>query len=1062
MFQSVRPILQHVAILIATLVVPLSLHGQTGQVAGTVASAETGQPLGAVQVFLEGTSRGTITRADGTFTLNDVAAGEYTVVAQMIGYQTARQTGVSVSAGQSVQIRLQLVQNILSLQEIVATGLVDPVEGVRSPITVSTIPQENLAVTPTGGAQLAIQGKVAGATVIRTSSQPGTEGSIILRTPTSIRGSNSPLMVVDGVILGSSTADIESMDIESIEVIKGAAAASLYGSRAAAGVISIRTRRGSQLAAGETRFSLRTEMGHSFVPIDFKLPSHHYYLANEQGQYITSEGEVVDRTRRQAPPLHQAFMDKPYPDPLYDNIRAIWRPGRFNTQNFSIAQNSESTNFMATVNRYRELGALEGNDGYLRQSFRINLDHRFRNSMTLGISTFVSRAERDEIISGVGLLNNQFYDMLTFPRDVNIKTRDPSCDEADPPELVTRTRCFMQVPDASVRVENPIWRQLSRDDDRQNDRQLASADYRWAPRNWVTIAANASYDRLVATRQQYTPMGTPTSVTTEAESNGSISYSNSYNDTFNASADVSFTRDFGPLNARTTLRGIMERETSRSNSASGSNFFVEGLRSLSATMDRNSSASEQTVAATGYLWDTAFDYDGKYIATVLVRRDGSSLFGPDDRWHTYYRGALAYRLSQEPWFNIPHVNEFKLRFSQGTAGGRPTFSNRFETWSVNASGISKGQLGNRALRPEHTLEREFGLDMILFNRVGVELVHARQTTTDQIVNLRVPAITGYSQQWVNAGEMKGHTTELVLEAALVNRPNLSWSSTVVADRSRSRITAWEGPCHVQFLSRLCPGTNLQEIYGIHLYQSLSELPAELQPFANQFQVNDDGYVVWVGEGNSYRDGKSRNLWGTSTSLGGRNLEWGHAIPMLDATGSPEFVKLGSGEPDLNIGWLNTVRWGNLTLHAQLHASLGHELYNSTHFFNGILDADPKMDQAGKPDELKKPMSYYRGTQGVNVAWQYTSWGVEDASYLKLRTVQATYRFDDAMMQRVGLDRFGISNLTFGLTARNLFTITPYTGFDPEAGLVSENRITPQDWYAYPQMRNLTASVELGF
>jgi TonB-linked SusC/RagA family outer membrane protein len=1060
---SVRTKILFFATLALAAVLPTDAFAQAGQIRGTVVSQETGQPLGAVQVFLEGTGRGSITRSDGSFTLGDLNPGTYTVVAQLIGYQPARQAGVTVGVGATATVRLQLEANVLQLQGIVATGLVDPTQGVRSPITVATVSRENLAVTPAGGAQLAIQGKVAGATVIRTTGQPGTEGSVILRTPTSIRGSNAPLMVVDGVILGNTTADIESMDIESIEVIKGAAAASLYGSRAAAGVISITTARGRALAAGQTRFTARSEMGHSFVPIDFMLPSHHFYLTNEAGQYVNAQGQVVPRANRVTPALHTAFMDKPYIDPIYDNISAIWRPGRFNTQNLSIAQNSESTNFMATVNRYRELGSLEGNDGYDRNSFRINLDHRFRNTMTLGISTYASRAQRDEIISGVGLLSNQFYDMLTFPRDVDIRTQDPSCTDGGPVSpLVQRTRCYMQVPDATVRVENPIWRQLSRDDERQHDRQLASADFRWNPASWFSFVANGSYDRLVNTRDRYTPRGLPTSVTTAAEANGTIVYNNDFTNTFNASAEGSLRRDFGPLNARTTLRSLMERDTRGATEASGSNFFVEGLPSITAARDRNSSASRQTVAATGYLWDTALDYDGKYIATILARRDGSSLFGPDARWHNYYRGAVAYRLSEEPWFNIPNLNEFKLKFSQGTAGGRPEFGNRFETWTVNANGVSKGQLGNRALRPEHTTEREFGLDMILFDRIGVELVHARQTTRDQIVNLQVPAITGYTQQWVNAGVMQGRTTELVVESRILNRQNFSWSTTVVADRSRSEITEWQGPCHVQFLSRLCPGTNLQDVYGIHLYRNANELPANLQPFANQFQVNDDGFLVWVGEGNSFRDGRAKNLWGTATNIGGRTLQWGHAFPMLAANGQPDFVKIGSGQPDLNLGWLNTVRRGNLTVHAQLHASVGHEMFNATHFFNGILDADPKMDQSRKPDELKKPMSYYRGTQGVNVNWQYTNWAMEDASYLKLRSVQATYRVPSTHLSRVGLSRMGFEDITLGLTARNIFTITGYSGFDAEGGLFTENRITPQDWYAYPQMRNLTASIEIGF
>src|SRR5690606_20137691 len=120
--------------------------------------------------------------------------------------------------------------------------------------------------------------------------------------------------------------------------------------------------------------------------------------------------------------------------------------------------------------------------------------------------------------------------------------------------------------------------------------------------------------------------------------------------------------------------------------------------------------------------------------TVLGRRDGSSLFGEDNRWHNYYRVAGAWRLAEEPWFNVAGVNEFKLKASRGTAGGRPQFAYQYETFLLDEAGVTKGTLGNRDLRPEHTTENEFGLEMILFDRVGVEVVHARQRTEHQLVN----------------------------------------------------------------------------------------------------------------------------------------------------------------------------------------------------------------------------------------------------------------------------------------------------------------------------------------
>jgi TonB-dependent SusC/RagA subfamily outer membrane receptor len=387
----------------AALVAAMPLSAQSGgTVTGRVTAAETAQPLGAVQVFLDGTGRGSITRADGSFTINEVPPGTYTIVAQSIGYQQVRRPGVQVTPGATATVNLELPTNVLALQEIVVTGLVDPVEGARSPITVAQVTREQMPVPVAGSAASAIQGKVAGASMTRTTGLPGSEVQINLRTPTSARGSNQPLMVVDGVILGSSTVDIESMDIESVEVIKGAAAASLYGSRAAAGVIAITTVRGRGLAAGQTQFSTRAEFGSSFAPRlgGGPLPTTHAYLTNEQGQLINNAGQPVAWGQRVLPPV--AFMDKQYTVPVYDNLRTAYRPGDYNTQNFSITSNHENTNLAIALNRYKEQGALEGHRGYDRNSFRVNLDHRFRNTLTLGISGYHARAYRDELISGTG------------------------------------------------------------------------------------------------------------------------------------------------------------------------------------------------------------------------------------------------------------------------------------------------------------------------------------------------------------------------------------------------------------------------------------------------------------------------------------------------------------------------------------------------------------------------------------------------------------------------------------------------------------------------------------
>src|SRR5688572_19489574 len=255
-------------ILLAAIALSLPLISEAQQV-GTVSgrvSSSSGEGISGAQISVQGTRLGAVGRSDGLYVIPNVPAGTHVVVVERIGFQTLRQQGVTVTAGQTTTVNLLMEPTALSLQEIVVTGLVDPMEGMRSPIAVARVPRDIMPVVAAGNAVQNLQGLVAGVTMNRQSGQPGSGTTIRLRTPTSLRESGAPLVVVDGVILGGVLADanttsIDGMDIESIEVIRGAAASSLYGSRAAAGVISITTARGRQLEQGRTRFAARTEYG---------------------------------------------------------------------------------------------------------------------------------------------------------------------------------------------------------------------------------------------------------------------------------------------------------------------------------------------------------------------------------------------------------------------------------------------------------------------------------------------------------------------------------------------------------------------------------------------------------------------------------------------------------------------------------------------------------------------------------------------------------------------------------------------------------------------------------
>lgn len=257
---------------------------------GTIRSTE-GTPIAGALVYVDGTRHGGTTNRNGRYQILNVPPGMYTLIAQSIGYATVRREQVALGAGEIVTTDFEMRTLVLTLSEVVVTGVTEATTRASIPFVVARVGREEMVVPPKN-AIASLQGRVAGANVIP-GEQPGSGVSILLRTPTSINRSTTPLFVVDGVIMTESSADLSTLDIESVEVVKGAAAASLYGSRAASGVVQIRTARGGSLPMDQTRFTLRSEYGSSDIPHPIKFAEYHNFQMNAQGEFLDASGQVV-------------------------------------------------------------------------------------------------------------------------------------------------------------------------------------------------------------------------------------------------------------------------------------------------------------------------------------------------------------------------------------------------------------------------------------------------------------------------------------------------------------------------------------------------------------------------------------------------------------------------------------------------------------------------------------------------------------------------------------------------------------------------------------------------
>lgn len=1006
---------------------------ERGVVQGVVTDAETGEPLAAVEVRVVDTGLAALTNIEGRYQILNVPSGIYIIRAVGLGYADEVQENVRVRSGQPTVVDLALRGSALELDAIVVTGVADPTSARRVPFTVGRVSAEDLEV-PTPNAVSSLQGKVSGVSMT-TPAQPGGGVNILLRTPTSISRSNTPLFVVDGVILastfGRSSTDLSSLDIESIEVIKGAAAASLYGSRAANGVIQIRTRRGTGLGTDRPRITVRSELGSSSLARDIDLATHHNYRTNASGEYVDEAGVVVSRDDRVLRPLEERYLDVPYLDPTFDHIEQFFEPGDFMTNSVSISRNADNTNFFASFGNHSIDGVVLDHGGYDRNEVRLNLDHHMGAGLQFGFSGYHMRSYREE------LPGETFFQLVQQAPDVDLLRPDP---DGTP---------YIFEPDPFGVTPNPLYELVTSQDDEDRARTLASTDLRWAPAGWFSMDANFSYDRSDRLTSFYFPRGGNTNIS--SWESGVVSRGQGLTTALNGSVSARLQHSWNDLIGRLTLRALTEKEDYEFFSSQVNNLTVVDVPDLNAGTIAEVGGSTQEIVSQGYFGLASFDYLGRYIADALVRRDGSSLFGEEERWHTYYRGSAAWRVAEEPWWRVDAIDELKLRYSVGTAGGRPNFGDRFETYNfTTGGGLEKSTLGNRFLKPERSTEHEMGVDVIVMDRVSMQLTHARTKTEDQLVLVPLSSGFGFSGQWQNAGTVEGTSWEATIEAALMERTDLRWTLGFVADRSSHEITEFNRRCFRTGTASAfyrCAGERLGTMYGTRFLTSTSELPDGLP--VNEFTVNDDGLVVWVGTGGDWTD----QQWGTSSTDLDATYDWGMPILELDEEGNAAVVKIGDTNPAFNWGLSSSVRWKSLSFSALLNAQVGGDIYNRTNqrMYQYFRSGDT--DQAGKPETQKKTTDYYTRLYASNLV---NAWFVEDASHIKLRELSLRFGVPQDMLQR--FTRGAAEGLTLFATGRNVFTWSDYKGYDPEAGSPLE-RI---DSFVYPQFRTLTAGVEIRF
>lgn len=1040
----------------------LAAQAQSVTFTGRV-TTQAGQPVSGGSVALTELRVGGLTNADGRFNFTVDAARvvgrQVTLTARFLGLRPQRFAVTVTAATRTVEHNFVLERDVLNLEEVVVTGTSAATSQLKTPFTVGVVDAQAIKDVPAVSPIASLEGKIPGASVVSTSGQPGSEPAIRLRAATSLTGRQDPLIIVDGTITRLGLADINSEDIERVEIIKGAAASSLYGSDAANGVIQIFTKRGANLSEGQTTVTLRNEYGQSKLSHFIAANGHHPYQVTTDASGRVSFVLDANGNRITKP---DAIADNPYPV-VYDQLNQVFRAGDFLTNYISVGQRRGSTNLNASFQNTRDQGVLTGLAGYRRQNFRINADQALSDNLDLGVGAFYGRAVADQ-----GEDTGLFFGMRFLEPNVkldSIPTTGPFAGQYNP---------NIKQPPLSGNVSNPLYvlqqRQIT------NDRDRFTGTFKTAYRatNWLTLDGNMGYDEAGQNYRSYTPLGFANSAGVQGK--GGLYQKNNNDRSYNMSANATAVGQWGAIRNTTKAAFLYEDQTNQYVSVNASALTVPKVPEFtSASTDPSNpitpGSRTETIRARDEFLVTTFDIKDRYILDGLVRRDESSLFGADARTAIYQRVSAAWRVTQD--FGLPLFDELKLRISQGTAGLRPPFSAQYEVLAVTGGVPEKITLGNRDLRPAYSRETEMGFDASFFKNVSLEYSYSKKRTTDEIIKVPLSAATGYQSQWQNAGTLSGSTHEGALGIVLLAKNDRFWRVGITADRTRQRIDDLRvgaflvGPSDATTntqIFRIAAGEPFGVIYGSKWIRTAEQLDetiraGKLAGTAANYVQNEEGFYV------------SKSAFHT---VGEVPLK-AYSCTDQACTKSTATVQIGDVNPDFNMGFNSNLTWKALSIGGTLVWTKGGNIYNYTRQwpFNELRDA--VMDQSGKPSPGACPALSVNPTCPFSTGKKSTSYYsafynnfdpndyfVEDGGYLRLRELSVNWQIPARYVERI--PGAGFRSARLGVVGRNLWTKTNYSGYDPDVtGPGGGNPFAYRvDYFTYPASRTVTAMLEFGF
>jgi TonB-linked SusC/RagA family outer membrane protein len=1070
---------------------------QQATISGRVTS-DRGDPLAGATVIINSTNFGGATNASGAYTITISASSArgqtVTLTARALGFKPISRQ-ITLNMGLQEQ-NFELAADPLRLDELVVTGVSEATSTKKLTFAVGRVSEEQLQIAPAVTALGALQGKVAGVQIVNPSGLPGAAPQIRLRGSTSITGNQNPLIIIDGTITRFSLADIASEDIERVEVIKGAAATSLYGSDAANGVIQIFTKRGANLPDGRIQVTARGEFGQSFVSRRLPTTKHHAFLllANgaffrkpDSGRVLPSVCTAADNYPGGCPANRADIQNKEYPY-FADIEGGLYEPGSFFTQYVTVGQHRGRTNFNASFQNTENQGSIFALKGFRRQNYRVNVDQVLSDNIDLSFNAFYGRSDNDEPSGGQD--GGPFFSLAFLEPHI-----DPTAGCTRSGETVTcpvsATSTLPQgavdigsqrigynpdgspynafIRDKRSNAANPFYDLWVNDRTRVRSRFSGGGRLRWRPFTWLSAEGNYNYDQLnqeFLFKQPKTVYGA-SGGSFEGDYERRLDNNRAYN--LGATATAVWRINGSGLfnNLGVTVKGayLYEDQENHFLRATSQRYLIDEVPEFSGTdpATQRAFSGDESIRNRNAFGIMTLDFNEKIVLDGLIRRDGSSLFGPDARYATYWRASGALRVPQ--LLGWSGDTEFRIRGAYGTAGLRPVFDAQYEVLTPSGGSFVKDQLGNRNLRPAKAAEYEIGANLELWGgRLTVEYNYSEKETKDQLIRAPLLATTGFISQWQNVGALEAKAHELAIGAQVINSRDVAFQLTLTGDRVREVITDWPLPEDAygdpgDFAGFFyANGVRLGSMRGQRWIRNIEELyddPVKAaargpgQAFdPAKYTINGDGYVVLAAN-------KGTNAERPIAYVSCNKFDAAGAC-----TGTTNIHFLGVAAPDFRVGLNGTLAYKRLALTGLLDWSQGGSIYNATAHWGNQDCADARCDQFNKAPEDQIAESFYQ--TGLYNGASSNSAFVYDASFVKIRELSVNYTFNRGELNKVGIGRW-INELRVGIIGRNLFTFTDYPGIDPDVAPAGDDAFrTRADWFQYPQFRTFTAHVEIAF